>query len=364
MRMLKRILFAVPQLTDGGAERVVSVWANELSAKGYDVSILVASVSNEDYYTNEKVKVIAMAQNLEQYKGMSGGQRYQWLRRFLKEIRPDYIIPFLPAMQVWMMLCSWGLPVRRIETIRVNPWKISVSKGVKKMVWRICFKSCYKIILQASDQAPFFSLREQKKCVLVPNPISEIFIDNYKACLSERPTEFIAAGRVAPQKNYAMMIKAFGLVCKKHTDLRLRIFGAGTPEYTARMQRIIDEEGLGDHVFLMGRTKHIEEEYKKSDFYLMTSDFEGLPNALMEAMASRLVCISTDCKTGLRDLIDDGVNGCLVPMGDETALAQRIEDVLAMSAQERERMADAARTKIMTYCSRENSVEKLCELFE
>ena len=362
--MLKRILFAIPQLTGGGAERVVSVWANELSAKGYDVSILVFSVSNEDYVTDSRVKVVAMAPNLELYRGMSYGQRYRWFRGFLKETKPDYIIPFLPAAQVWMMLCSRGLPARRIETIRINPWKIGVAKGMERLLWRHCFRSCHKIILQASDQAPFFSLKEQKKSVLVPNPISEIYLDHYKACLSERPVEFIAVGRVVPQKNYAMMIKAFGLACKKHADLRLRIFGAGTPEYTERMQRLIEEEGLRERVFLMGRTQYIEEEYQKSDVYLMTSDFEGLPNALMEAMASRLVCISTDCRTGSRDLIDDGVNGCLVPVGDEAALAQKIELVLAMPGQERERMAEAARTKIMTYCSKENSVERLCELFE
>lgn len=361
---MMRILFAIPTLKDGGAERVVSVWANELNAKGYDVSIMLFVKTKEDYPTDEGVKILAVTESQEEYKALSNFRKYGIVRRMLGEIKPNYVVSFLPAMQVWVMLGSLGMSFKRIETIRINPWKISITGKRGSSIWRLCYKTGYKILLQASDQASFFTPKEQEKCVLIPNPISEIYTDHYKTRISETPVEFIAVGRIVPYKNHKMMIKAFGEVCRDFPDIRLRIFGAGKPEYVEEIQEFIARESLEKQVFLAGRTMHIEDEYQSSDVYLMTSSHEGLPNALMEAMASRLICISTDCKTGIRDLIEDGVNGYLVPVGDEMALAQKIRLALGMSRQEREQMAESARTRIMTYCSRENSVEKLCELFE
>ena len=96
----------------------------------------------------------------------------------------------------------------------------------------------------------------------------------------------------------------------------------------------------------------------------MTSNHEGLPNALIEAMASRLVCISTDCETGPGDLIDHGVTGFLVPVGDSAGFAETIEKALKLSTDERTAMADAARSKMLKHCSLENSANVLCKCFE
>jgi glycosyltransferase involved in cell wall biosynthesis len=128
------------------------------------------------------------------------------------------------------------------------------------------------------------------------------------------------------------------------------------------LQNKINSLEMQNNIFLMGRSATIHEEYKKNDVFLMSSDYEGLPNALMEAMASRLICISTDCKTGPRDLINEGVNGYMVPVGDSNALADTIIKVINMSHEERVVMADAARNKIMTYCSEESSLNRLCEI--
>jgi glycosyltransferase involved in cell wall biosynthesis len=96
----------------------------------------------------------------------------------------------------------------------------------------------------------------------------------------------------------------------------------------------------------------------------MTSDYEGMPNALAEAMAIGLPSISTDCKTGPRDLIDDGKNGFLIPVGDAKALADRIEKVFSMTEQEKRELGENAREKIIKYCSEENSLKQLINLIE
>jgi len=361
---MKKVLLAIPQLTGGGAERVVSVWANELDEKGFDVHILVFSPSQDEYYVRPGVKVKYLCPSVQEYLKLNYFGRISAIRKYLKTVNVDYVISFLPAMQVWMMLASIGLGCKRIETIRVNPWRISVTDKLQTLMWKMCYHTGYKIILQATDQQPFFTGWDQKKCVLIPNPISELYIQNYREALAEQPASFIAAGRIDRQKNYPLMIKAFARVCEKHPELTLRIFGKGDDAYVAKIQACIDELGMQNNITLKGRSPHMEEEYKKSQVFLMTSDYEGLPNALMEGMASQLICISTDCKTGPKDLIDHGENGFLVPVDNEDALVETMETVLRMSTDERIAMAKAAREKVLRHCSKENSLSVLCGLLK
>lgn len=172
---------------------------------------------------------------------------------------------------------------------------------------------------------------------MIPNPIAEAYKSHYKMNNSNNVCEFIAAGRIGKQKNYELMIKAFSIACKKNANIRLRIFGTGSDEYLDYLKRIILENNVEQNIFFMGRSNSMEVEYKKSDVFLMTSDFEGLPNALMEAMASKLICISTDCKTGPRDLIDDGKNGFLSPVGNVLSFAEKIEYVMEMGLVQRKK---------------------------
>lgn len=292
--MKTNVLIAIPQLTGGGAERVASAWANDLADRKYDVTIAVCARFPDEYETNQKVKIESIAGNLKQYLTLSYLQRLRRIRSILRMRKPDYIISFLPAMQVWIMLASFGMKVKRIETIRVNPWKISVRNPLQVFFWKLCYRTSYRTILQSSDQCGFFSPVVQRKSIVIPNPISKQYIENYKEDSSETPTEFIAAGRIDAQKNYPMMINGFAKACKRFPNIRLRIFGTGPEAYVSEIKKYIDSKGMEHNVLLLGRTPHMENEYPKSDVFLMISDFERMPNALAEAMASRLVCISTD----------------------------------------------------------------------
>ncbi len=362
--MKKKILLAIAQLSGGGAERVVSIWANELVDKGYDVSILVFSRREDEYFVVPDVRIYSVFEKTSEYLKSSIFERIKITRRILTDISPDYMVSFISSTQIKMMFFSLGLGIKRIETIRINPWRARLDGRIQRWLWKMCYHTSYKIIVQASDQIDFFSKRDQKKCILIPNPISKTYIENYKISTSDTVKKFIAAGRITAQKNYPMMISAFSEVCKNHDDITLDIFGTGEENYMKKIQRIIDENGMNDKIKLMGRTTDIESEYKKNDVFLMTSDYEGLPNSLMEAMASRLICISTDCKTGPKDLIDDGINGFLVSVGDVSELASKIENVFLMKEDERRKMADCAREKILTHCSEKNSIEALCKIFK
>lgn len=359
----KKVLIAVGSLSGGGAERVASVWAGQLADKGYDVSIFIYSHKDNEYPISHKVKIYSCANTANEYIPKSLFTRYKEIRLIIKSIKPDYIIPFLFSIQSWMFITSVGLRIKRIETLRINPWaSYDNLPTIKRLFQRICYNTSYRIILQASDQKPWFSKRNQKKCVLIPNPISDIYKESFREEISTQVVNFIAAGRIDPQKNYPMMIDAFAKAVEMHPNIRLQIFGNGDVGYTQMLQDRIKSLGMNNNIFLMGRSSCMHEEYRKNDAFLMTSDYEGLPNALMEAMASRLICISTDCKTGPRDLINEGVSGYMVPVGDSNALADIIIRVINMSYEERVAIADAARNRIMTYCSEESSLNKLCEI--
>ena len=360
----KKILIAVSSLGGGGAERVATVWASQLAECGYDVSIFAVSRSADEYPLSDKVRVYVGGQTREDYLSKSYFQRFRNIRSILKTVDPDYILPFLFTIRIYMMFASIGLRAKRIDTLRISPWVYDSFKLPARILSHICYDVSHKIILQANDQKDWFSKRNQKKCILVPNPISPLYKTNYKEYISQDVLNFIAAGRIDPQKNYPMMIDAFASVVKQYPNIKLRIFGKGSEDYTQKLQDQINSLGMQESIFLMGRSSEIHIEYKKSDVFLMTSDCEGLPNALIEAMASRLICISTDCKTGPRDLIDHNENGYMIPVGDSKALAQSIVNVMNMTYEERVAMADKARTKIMSYCSEENSLKRLCSVFK
>lgn len=359
---MKQVVFAIGSLHGGGAERVVSVWASALAEKGYPVSILVYARLENEYPISDKVNVYPIAGSQQECDAMSILQRLRRFRKALKELKPGVLISFLPEIQVYMGLSSIGLRIPRVETVRINPWRSGIVNTKFAPLWRWCFRSCRAVIVQSEDQKPFFSQSVQKKAVVIPNPINPAYIENFKAEYCATSHKIVAAGRLTGQKNYKMMIDAVKLVSEKYKDVSLAIYGAGEQE--AELNAYIKTQGLEDTVRLMGRSNELYRIYQTADLYLMSSDFEGMPNALAEAMAIGLPCISTDCKTGPRDLVDDGENGYLVPCGDAEALADRIVHIFSMPAEEQKKLGQNARTKISDFCSEENSLKRLIDLIE
>lgn len=365
MEKSRRVLLAVSSLTGGGAERVVTLWAGELAELGYEVAIFVLNRREREYPVSPKVTILSAAPTHEEYLALGYFQRFRVIRGILRTFSPDYVISFLYNAQLWMMLTSVGLGIRRVETLRINPWEMERSMGcISRILWRLCFGTSHAIILQTPSQAGWLSGRQRKKSVVIPNPVAAEYLQGEGCKVGPVVRNFVAAGRLCGQKNYGMMIEGFAAVAKSHPDLRLRIFGSGEKEYVHTLKEHICRLGMEQQITLEGRSLAMMEEYDRSDAFLMTSDYEGLPNALIEAMARGLVAISTDCLTGPADLIDNRVNGYLVASGDAEALARTIESVLEMTVEERGRMSQLARQKIGEFCAPERSVCKLQELME
>jgi len=359
---MKHVVFAIGSLHGGGAERVVSVWASALAEKGYRVSVLVYARLENEYPVSEKVEVYPIAASEQDCNAMPVWKRLVCFRKGLKALKPDVVISFLPVVQVYIKLASMGMGIPRVETIRINPWRTSILKTGFSKLWLWCFKTCRALILQSEDQRAFFSKSVQKKAVVIPNPINALYIENAKTTYSVTSHKIVAAGRLTEQKNYKMMIDAVKIAAKVYGDVSLEIYGIG--EMEDQLQAYIKEQELEGKVRLMGRSRELHRVYQNADLYVMSSDYEGMPNALAEAMALGLPCISTDCKTGPRDLVDDGENGYLVPCGDAQALAETIVKVFSMPSDAQKEMGQKAREKIIHYCGEENSLLRLIALIE
>ncbi len=363
--MKKRVLIAITSLDGGGAERVASVWGNMLFDAGLDISYLVCSRVQGEYYINPAIKIYAVAKSNEEYKKIRPLNKYLKYRNAIAESKANIIISFLPKSQIWTMITCIGKEIIRVETLRINPWIAFQSHGkLVDSLWRLCFKTGDRIIVQTEEQKSFFSNRERLKTITIPNPLDDLYLNSKKDSYSEKCTRFVAAGRITQQKNYPLMIKAFAKATQGYTEAILCIYGAGNDDYIQSLNSLINELSANNRIFICGRTPRIAEEYMKSDAFLMSSDYEGMPNSLAEAMAIGLPCISTDCKTGPKDLIDDGINGFLVPVGDEEKYTESILKLLKSNEEERKKIGENARSKVLNTCSKEKSVYKLISLLK
>lgn len=360
---MRKILFCVHALTSGGAERVVSVWSSKLADVGYDVTVLNYSKAEQEYSLSQNVKRRLITETREDFLRLNYFKRALAIRKAIKTIGADVVISFLPNTQIYVMLAGVGLKFKRIETLRISPWHIS-SHGFFGFLWNLCFKTGDLIILQNDDQKSFYSAKLQEKCVVVPNTVDVKYEKNGKLEYSKAARNFVAAGRITEQKNYPMMIEAFVKAHEENPEINLEIYGAGNDEYVEKINSLIKDKNAQEFIRLCGRTNDMQSVMLGKDAFIMSSNYEGMPNSLIEAMTTGLVCISTDCKTGPRDLIKDGKNGFLVPVGNSEELYEKIKRVANLSESEIRLFGETARKDTIELCGEKNTLNKLIEAIE
>lgn len=359
----KKICIAIHGLAYAGAERVAASWANYLTEQGHSVSVMVYAHSDDTYDLNERVRVLPLADTREAYFHMSKIRQLACIRKVIRQEKPQVLISFLPKMQISVMLATLGMRIRRLETIRNNPW-IDTDVSGKRLLWNLCFRRSDFILVQTKEQSEYFSEKLKKKCVVISNPISRSFSDHQKHYGPDQTSRFVAVARINTQKNYPLMIRAFAQAAKDDPSCTLDIYGAGSPEKIQATQELICQLGMEKRIHLCGWRRDISDVLLQYDAFLMSSDYEGMPNALAEAMSAGLVCLSTDCKTGPKDMICSGTNGILAKTGDAASYADGIVSILNMDQQKRAEMGRLARESILEMCSEENTLARLNGLIE
>ena len=313
----KTVLVMIDSLSGGGAERVATILASALSGD-YNVALLSVKEDSPRYPIDAKVKLLLMRQILRDGIQINNGVRKRVLKlliRYLKKrLRVDVSISFLYEMNYLNVSSKVSDKVVCCE--RNNPFK-----GPRDSLRVEQIKSIYEqadhVVFQTEYVRSLFSDSIKEHSSILHNPISV-------AC--ERKTvvkkRIVNLGRLVPQKNQAMLIRAFKRFHDLHPDYTLSIYGktSGDDYYlTPKLRTLVKTLNLQEAVLIEGRSWQIHQDIADAEFFVLSIDFEGYSNALLEAMTMGLPCISTDCE-GSTDAITNGVDGVIVPRGDEDAL--------------------------------------------
>ena len=356
---MDNFLFIVPSLSNGGAERVVSVMASELAKKGKNVSIIIYFKTEQEYEVHPKVKILNLSNGDEKaYNSLGYIKKIIKLRNLIKYVNPKIIIPFLPQVCVHATLAGIGLQCKIIHTVRNNPKNSPIMK-YQRIIRDLLVIFSWKTIVQNEEQKNYFPRIIHKKVYIMFNPIPDNLFDIDISNRNDRNYNIIAAGRLIKQKNFSMLIDAVGEVYKQYDNVRLCIYGKG--QLFDELQNQIDEKNLNDAIKLKGRVSDMRDVYSKGDLFILSSNFEGMPNVLMEAMASGLPCISTNCPTGPSDIIINKENGILIPTNN---INEMIKSIIFMynNPKDAKRMSENARIKVSEECSSKKIIDEFIEI--
>lgn len=310
----------------GGAERQITMLANAMVNRGHEVYFFVLAEFNQKYQIDERVQVYNLAEEEKRFVHPIIG-RYMLLKKYYKIKKPDITIHY--TLQSAYLTAAMRKKVygKSIYSERGDPYDKEYD-GLLGIIRDWCVRHTDAFVFQSEGAQAFFSQEVQKRSVVIHNSVS---VPYKKYSIPEiRDNRIISVGRLHEQKNLALLIKAFEKIANDFPELVLVNYGDG--ELREQLQNFIDSIGMSNRVSLLPSCKDIYDTIRTGRLFVLSSDYEGMPNALLEAMALGMPCISTDCRPGgARALITDGENGFIVPIKDEDALADKMRYVLSNS---------------------------------
>lgn len=327
---MRKIVFHLNCLEQGGAERVVTTLANRFVADGYQVYIATEWIAENEFSIDERIKRVHVGLTEEQEKKSAKVQfldRIINLRNFLKKEKPDMVIAFAQKANYRALMATRLTKIPVIVSVRTNPYLHYVGKTDKILI-PLFYPKAAGNVFQTVGAKEFFAPKIQKKSRIILNPINNKYIGVPKP--ETRRKAVVQSGRLVDFKNQLMLIEAFMLVHEKHPDYVLEIYGGDSHDGTKELlEESIAKHKADEFVKLMGASDSLERNLTDASVFAFSSDWEGLPNALMEAMALGLPVVATDCPCGgPKTLIEDGENGLLVPIKDPEALAAGINRLI------------------------------------
>ncbi len=311
---MKKIIIYCTSLDRGGAERVTVYLTEYLIHNGIECEILTERFGKNEYAVPDGVKRVSISSTKKPF----AFKKVSLLRREIKKSGADTVLVMGVPNCIWLIPACLGLGVKVIVSERNDPKNFAGKKPVK-ILSRFLMRFAHGFVFQTNDAKAFYDKKLKGRGQVIFNPLITDNLPNVYE--GQRTKAIVTAGRLVTQKNQKMLISAFADVSKKHPEYNLIIYGEGPLRETLEAQAA--ELGIKDKVFLPGNTSDLLQHTKNAAIFVLPSDFEGMPNALIEAMAIGLPCISTDCPCGgPRELITDGQNGILVPVRDGARLTE------------------------------------------
>lgn len=304
-----KITFVISQLGGGGAERVVSLISGKLFELGHEVSLITLIKQPIVYPLSPGVRLIEL--NCRNSRITGTLKQVKILREKYKELRPDIIISFLPVVNMTAILAKQGLNSKIIVSERNDPYQ-NPRKKIIRILRDFLYHFSDGFVFQTPDAMDYFGEYARKKGTVIANPIC---VGLPKPFCGERTKRFVTAVRLEPQKNLDMLIEAFSMLSQKYPEYRLEIYGDGGER--ERLEQKCAEMSLTEKIIFKGFSKNLYSDILDAAAFVLPSNYEGLSNSMLEALAMGIPVISTDHPIGgARMFIRDGVNGLLTKVGD------------------------------------------------
>lgn len=322
-----KCIFVIPRMGGGGAERVLANQANEFAKAGHDVTIMTIVGGESFYHLDDDVKYISADVKINRKNRITSlfSQFFGFFKAFtffnktIRTQKPDIV--FSQQRQADMICYTVKCLGAHFKHIcyEINDPFVR-SKLTQKILKKIYGKS-QLLVCQSQTVADYYNNVPNR--IIIPNPINPALIPDRQDIDSNK---VVAVGRLDKQKNFSMLITAFGKVLKVHPEAYLEIYGEG-PLHTD-LQAKIDSLSLRNSIKLCGAKSEVLKYTCNAAVFAMSSDYEGMPNALLEAMAIGLPVVSTDFATGVAHELIGENNGIVVPVGDPDAMANGIIEIL------------------------------------
>lgn len=321
-----KITLVISALSAGGAERVLSNLANYWDEKGHDVTLITLAATEPFYSLSKTIKLDQLGQTSADRKNFLARlymilKRLYFLRKAIQKSAPNVVISFVDVMNITTLMACFGLRIPVVVSERVDPNFHNISH-LYQFLRKFFYPFAKNVIIQTQSAASYFT--KLKNIVVIPNAVQKNKSLNRDFFLPVKSV--ISLGRLCKQKDFPTLIKAFTEVHKLYPNLTLTIYGEG--EERANLQELIQALNMESYIFLPGIVFDIETILTQAEFFIFPSLYEGFPNALCEAMTAGLTVMASNC-SGNIDVVKDGDNGRLFPVGDVYALVSLMKEILS-----------------------------------
>lgn len=310
-----RVAIVIPSLSHGGAERVASLLANVWVPIVKEVHVITLSGLQQFYDVDRRVRLFNASAGVASANRLGSCLVALRVRAYVARSGIDTVLSFMDKYNIFTLIALAGLNVKVNVSERSSPAK-------QRRLWlrvarRLCYPFANSVISQTSAAKNLLTSEiPGVSAVVIPNPVRAVEVTD-----RDREKLILSVGRLVPEKGHALLLRSFALL--NDQDWKLAIVGSGP--LRDDLLKLAAELGVSARVVFVEATRNIDFWYSTASIFVLSSISEGFPNALLEAMAAGLPCVSFDCSAGPAEIIDDGISGVLIPPGDISRLAWELD---------------------------------------
>ncbi|SCY54719.1 Glycosyltransferase involved in cell wall bisynthesis [Lachnospiraceae bacterium XBB2008] len=322
----RHIAFYIGSLSKGGAERVFVNLAEYFRNIGYEVTMITQYRLEDEYELSGGIRRVISDLAEEECKGRIYNffARVAKLHRVIRQTDADLLMTTAGKSNFMAIVCSAFLPTRVVVSVVADP-PLEYPTRSMRFLLQTLFGDADGIIMQTDRQRRFLRGGLREEAVILPNSVNTDFIRPRFS--GQRKKKICLVGRMDDNKNQSMAISAFAGATEDHGEFRLELCGDGPDR--DKLMKLADSLGISDRTSFPGIVSDVPDRLYDAYAFLLTSDTEGMPNTLLEAMSLGVACISTDCPCGgPAQVIKDGENGLLTGVGDTEGLTAALKKII------------------------------------